>query len=76
MTTMEVMLRAANNPYDEGEGKTSPPARLAALGILDDLLGRRGIKHALLDVDLDIREEIVDTVVEFIEAAMEMNQRL
>lgn len=76
LTTLETMLNAAKCPYDSGERMTSSPARLAALAIIDDLLDRRGIGHALTDIDLDIKEEIVGTMVEFIEVAMELNQKL
>jgi len=57
----------AEYPY---HGK--PPkdwAERAALGVLCDLCGRRGIKHELAAVDEDVRAEIVDSLVAIIRDA-------
>ncbi|EOZ8645452.1 hypothetical protein ACQWTT_001203 [Acinetobacter baumannii] len=61
-------------PYDCNESGEMPtpltPERIAAYGILADLLGRGGIKHELDNIDLDIREEIVETMAGIIKEAM------
>ena len=44
-------------------------AETAALGILADLGGRRGIKHEIEHVDLDVRDEIVLSLAEIIRMA-------
>lgn len=70
MSDNSVYLRVADiNPY---HGK--PPkdwSERAALGVLANLLDRRGIKHALADVedDEETTNEIVESLAEIIRLA-------
>ena len=61
-------------PYDRDDEDDAPytgrdPARRAVLGILSSMLDRRGIKHALHEIDQDVREEIVETFAEIVRTA-------
>lgn len=56
-------------PYDEKDGADRDWAEVAALGILSDFSDRRGLKHELREIDLDIRQEIVATMAAIIRAA-------
>jgi hypothetical protein len=55
-------------PYNDRPPKDK--YEVAALGILADLNDRRGIKHELADVDVSIREEIVESMANIIRKAM------
>ncbi|MEX3555946.1 MAG: hypothetical protein VB131_04920 [Burkholderia gladioli] len=44
-------------------------AHAAARGVLADLTDRRGIKQELVDLDADVRAELVGSVAEIIRAA-------
>jgi hypothetical protein len=80
-TEAEIRIKhGAEFPYDAGEewwdgdGETLPPpatdwAHAAARGILADLNDRRGIKHALHDVDHDVRQKLTADLAEIIRAA-------
>lgn len=63
-----------DSPYDRNPDDDTPkiltPERIAAYGVLDNLMDRRSIKWALEDVDLDVREEIVETLAGIIKEAM------
>ncbi len=67
--------RAQERPYHQSpeEGfpytELSSPAEFAALGVLEDLLDRRGIKIEFRHVDYDVRQEIVETLTKIIESA-------
>lgn len=73
--------QAKSFPYDAPDSyqedydtnKQPPVAKdwchLAARGVLANLLGRRGIRPALEDLDEDIRIDIIDSVTEIIRAA-------
>jgi len=67
------LLHGQEYPYDSEEyfnGEKSLPQvswqRAAALAVLSNLGDRRGIKHELDNVDMDVREEIVDTLSKII----------
>lgn len=62
------------SPYDRNEDnethKPLTPERIAAYGVLNDLMDRRGIKWALEEIDFEIREEIVENLAGIIKEAM------
>jgi hypothetical protein len=71
----------AKYPYDapdawwDAEGEPVPPpavdwAHEAARGVLHDLQDRRGIKHEFVNIDEDVRAEIVASHAEIIRAAL------
>lgn len=70
MSSNEVYLRVADiNPY---HGKPAKDwSERAALGVLANLLDRRGIKHELAQIegDEDITNEIVESLAEIIRLA-------
>lgn len=62
-------------PYDVTDDKPytgGDPARMAVLGVLDDLCDRRGIRHPLGDLDPQVRVEIVESLAEIVRAAFDM----
>ncbi|MCP0918032.1 hypothetical protein MUB04_15950 [Acinetobacter indicus] len=63
-----------DSPYDRNEDNEMPkpltPERIAAYGVLNNLMDRSGIRSALEDIDLDIREEIVESLAGIIKEAM------
>ena len=64
MSAQYSIKRGEESPY-HGE----PPkdwAERAALGVISDLLGRRGIKWEFEKVDEDVRPEIVERMAEII----------
>lgn len=61
-------------PYDERDTSSASRRVRASLSVLQDLRDRRGIKNGFCDVDLDVREEIVDTLATIIEQAMTMTK--
>lgn len=61
------LKRGAEYPYHGQEPKTW--AEVAACAILYDLNDRRGIKHALREIDNDVRAEIVESFTKYIERA-------
>jgi len=83
MTTSEEaerdLKRGERFPYDAGadfweDRSATPPtakdkAHAAARGVLANLLDRRGIKHALEDVDHDVRKEITESLAAIIRLA-------
>lgn len=83
MSALDTIISANQFPYDDlsrwEDGKyidvpVVPPAdwaHSAARGVIYDLGDRRGIKHALADVDVDVRQEIVATLAEIIRVAHE-----
>jgi hypothetical protein len=67
-------------PYDatDEDGGSAPKgdwATRAARGVIGGLSGRKGIDHALHDVDHEIRVEIVETVAGIIRTAYEEEQQ-
>jgi hypothetical protein len=59
--------RARKSPYN-----SRPPcdsAELAAQAVLAGLCDRRGVKQELIDLDGDVKEEIVTTLAAIIRAA-------
>jgi hypothetical protein len=62
-------------PYDtDDNGASATPkdwAHKAVRGVLADLCDRGGVKHALGDVDAEVREEIVASLAEVIRIADE-----
>ena len=71
--------RGIEYPYDGDDEGQSPvpltPERVAAYGVLTDLLDRRGIGHALDDIDYEIKEEIVETLAGIIKEAMKESNK-
>lgn len=62
----------ANVPYTE----IKSAAEYAALGVLADLSDRYGIKQELNDLDYDIRCELVESLTNIIEAAIDNFDKL
>lgn len=62
-------------PKSAAEDTGEDPARRAALGVLDDLGDRRGIKWGLEDVDADVRTEIVESLTAIIRAAFDQREK-
>jgi hypothetical protein len=52
--------------YTEGSLPEVSWQRAAALAVLGNLGDRRGIRHELEAVDMDVRQEIVETLTEII----------
>jgi hypothetical protein len=75
LTSKELALRALDQgrryPYDEKASDADDWATQAARGVLIDLQDRRGIKHGFLDIDVDVRADIVVALAEIIRAAGE-----
>lgn len=68
MTSAESTLqRGIQHPYDGR--KPVDAAHMAALGVLADLLDRRGIRQELEQIDGDIRAEIVTELAAIIRVA-------
>jgi hypothetical protein len=70
------LLHGQEFPYDSEEcfdGEVPLPSvswqRAAALAVLSNLGDRRGIKHELHNIDMDVRQEIVETLSKIIELA-------
>ena len=51
------------------------PARRAVLGIIDNLVDRRGIKEALNEVGRDVREEMIETLTQIVATSYRQNDR-
>lgn len=68
MTSAESTLqRGIRHPYDGREPVDA--AHRAALGVLADLLDRRGVKQELEQIDGDVRAEIVAELAAIIRVA-------
>jgi hypothetical protein len=71
---LTLIFSGCSNPYDVDD-ENSPVylgedgCRVAALAIIDGLLRRRGISHALEDIDYDVRKEIVEEMTEVVRRA-------
>lgn len=61
-------------PYDGNDESEMPqpltPERKAAYGVIEELLGRKGLDHALEDIDQEIRKELVEAVAGIVKVAM------
>lgn len=68
---------APDSWWEKGKGNPFPDAdyaEKAARGILADLCDRRGIKQGFVDIDEEIRLQIVQNMAAIIRAAVEANQ--
>ena len=75
MDVNQDVKRGCEHPYDATDDQAyegGDPARMATLGILKNLCGRSGIKHALHGIDDDVRAEIVDSLTEIVRAAFDL----
>jgi len=65
------LKRGMEYPYDDTYKGDVDWAHKAARAILYDFSDRKGIKHALSDVDEEIRIEIVEAMASYIRRAAE-----
>lgn len=79
MSAKSRLERGATYPYDASDewwngGALNPPpatdwAHAAARGVLADLQDRRGVKNGFVDIDEDVRAEMVRSLAEIIRTA-------
>lgn len=74
MSVANTILRAVHNHQEIFGDVPKDVGKLAASAILDNLSDRRGIKHALADIDEDVMAELHTCMGDIINQCLELDR--